>query len=343
MTYSEMISQIQTEINKVDIDTELQRFIQDAIDFLYSANAWRNLEKTKSLTITKDVETVAVPADFGEVSLIRFPLGSGKHRNLIPVSPVAFVKEQESLLGTETEPMVAMLWDELLYFYPIPVANLAITLFQRIGYTSIYEHNLTLTDDNNAASAGVAVYFDEDGGTNGEGKLLFISPTTTNAIVEFEDGDGHVHLLTIYHEADAATKGKAWYFDEDGSGVDNRNLFISPTNTDGYVGTEITNRHSHFLGFRDRDSAASLGVQVYCDEDDPSKTDRLLFVSPTNIDGTTKIIHGPDRQIPPFLEPFQVVIRLLAVSYAWRWRKDYAAMAQVEGQALKMLAKIVGA
>lgn len=50
--------------------------------------------------------------------------------------------------------------------------------YNRFGVEPTHSHTITLTDDDSAASNGVAVYFDEDA-TAGS-RLLFVSPTNAN-------------------------------------------------------------------------------------------------------------------------------------------------------------------
>lgn len=50
----------------------------------------------------------------------------------------------------------------------------------------------------------------------------------------------HTHDLTIKDDDNAATTGVALYFDEDAASVDQRVLFVSPTNADGTWRTQST-------------------------------------------------------------------------------------------------------
>ncbi len=136
---------------------------------------------------------------------------------------------------------------------------------------------VTVTDDNTAATNGVAVYVHTDNGVGAH--LEFVSPTSA-------DGTGTLatsgNAYFISHDATNAALGKALYFDEDATNEDSRFLVVSPSGQDLHfsVGGGKTIKFKHDA------SAASNGVQVYFDEDATPVTARLRFVSPTNVNGS---------------------------------------------------------
>lgn len=82
-----------------------------------------------------------------------------------------------------------------------------------------------IQDDDNAASGGVALYFDEDA-TLGS-RLL--ANTGRDCFVNVGQG----RFIKITHNATPATPGVQVYFDEDAATTYGRLLFVSPTNASG--------------------------------------------------------------------------------------------------------------
>ena len=86
---------------------------------------------------------------------------------------------------------------------------------------------VAIEDDDNAATAGVALYFDEDG--QEDERFQFVSPINADVYLQTANG----RRIRIKDNDDAATAGVAVYVDDDGATADERLLFVSPTNADG--------------------------------------------------------------------------------------------------------------
>lgn len=135
-------------------------------------------------------------------------------------------------------------------------------------------------DDDSAASNGVALYVHVDE-TLEQGTPLahleFVSPTNADGTGTISSGGA-----TFYVQDDdaAATGGVALYFDEDATVADER--FLANTGRDCYV--MLSN--GELLKVKHNATPGSAGVQVYFDEDASNSYQRLLFVSPTNANGT---------------------------------------------------------
>ncbi len=135
---------------------------------------------------------------------------------------------------------------------------------------------IKITDDDDAATTGVAVYVHSDDGVNASFK--FVSPTNA-------DGSGILDTAgSLYFIKDsdaAATDGVVMYLDEDATPATDRLLIVSPSGQDMVYtlgnGKQIKLTHSA--------DAASDGVAVFFDEDAATADLKLMFVSPTNTDG----------------------------------------------------------
>lgn len=140
------------------------------------------------------------------------------------------------------------------------------------------ETKVAVKDDDNAATAGVAVYIHidetvEQGSARAHAE--FVSPTNA-------DGTGTAYSggPTYYVQDDdaAATGGVALYIDEDAT-LGSR--FLANTGRNCYLniggGRSVKVTHNA--------TPATPGVQVYFDEDASNSYERLLFVSPTNTSG----------------------------------------------------------
>jgi len=139
--------------------------------------------------------------------------------------------------------------------------------------------DIEITDLDAAASTGVAVYVHldevmEQGGYKGH--LEFVSPTNT-------DGSGTVSSggasFKIQDDDAAATGGLALYIDEDGTAGAR---FLANTVHTVYI--ELSN--GEFLKVTPNADPGTPGVQVYFDEDATNSYERLMFVSPTDTDGS---------------------------------------------------------
>lgn len=92
-----------------------------------------------------------------------------------------------------------------------------------------------IQDDDNAATGGLQVYFDEDG-TNADERFLANITQANDVFIMLSNGE----MLRINHDASASSNGVAVYFDEDGSNSYERLRFVSPTDTDGTGATDDT-------------------------------------------------------------------------------------------------------
>lgn len=92
-----------------------------------------------------------------------------------------------------------------------------------------------IQDDDDAATGGVALYFDEDA-TIGS-RLL--ANTGRDCLVDIGNG----RVIKVTHNATPATPGVAIYFDEDAAATHGRLQFVSPTNVSGSetTQTEVAN------------------------------------------------------------------------------------------------------
>lgn len=339
MTLSDMLTELQSELDRDDIDSRILRWIQQSVDGVFNNVSFINTRLSAVLTTTVSQETLSVPLDLGEIGELRYTPGTGAGHMLRRLAPEVFFRRYSDQTNTGY-PSEYCFFNNLLYLSPLPVSALTLTLHYTIASANIYVHGLPITDDDNAAVSGVQVYLDEDGISTGIGKLLFVSPTTTDALVQVAIGDGHYHNAVVYHDADAATLGVAWYFDEDFGVSEDRNLFVSPTGTDCVVQTGITRKHSHYVRFVDSDAAASDGVAVYCDEDVADKAQRLLFVSPTDSDGLTDLLLSVDGSLPPFLERYHEAVFLQALAKGLRFLGKIDVANYVKREAIMALGSV---
>lgn len=148
---------------------------------------------------------------------------------------------------------------------------------------------VNVTDDDSAASNGVAVYVHTTDGRTAW--FEFVSPTNADATFTLNNGGS---TGFIFDSDAAATNGVALYFDEDAANADERLLVASPSGQDLLVPVPGANK---FIRLKHNAAPGTPGVQVYCDEDGSNSYERLLFVSPTNADGTA----NTDDAVVPFV------------------------------------------
>jgi len=158
------------------------------------------------------------------------------------------------------------------YLLEFDATNQKIKAYQSVP--DITAETVAITDADGAAAAGVAIYAHTYDGVTAH--LQFVSPTNANGTCTLNEGGSTLFL----RDADGAAGGVQVYFDE----AWNELQVVSPTGADLLLplanGTLLPLYHNA--------DAASEGVAVYFDEDATNAYERLLFVSPTDLDGTTE-------------------------------------------------------
>lgn len=328
MQISMMITEIGLEIDRTDLDERIKLWIQQAIDFVYSTLPWRSVQKSANLVTVASTRTVSFPSDYGETRMLAYDASDNSGKRVNPLPPKTFFAKYP---GTERTgpPIDFTIFENKIHLSPTPDKIYNLDLYYRIASPNIYEHTVIVKDADGAAGTGVQVYVNEDAIGTGEGSLLFVSPTNNDAIMRIQTLDGHTHEFTINDDNDAATNGVAIYLDENSTDVRDRFLFVSPTNQNTVVRSETQRKHNHFLNFRDKDNAASDGVIVYCDEDSTEETERLLFVSPTDIDGSVTIVLDKEKEMSPFIETYHPVIFMYALAFGWKFLGRYDEMVKL--------------
>lgn len=132
---------------------------------------------------------------------------------------------------------------------------------------------LTIADDDSAASNGTAVYVVAKG--TGAPYLASVCAGNADTMTTIGTDD----LLSITDDDDAATLGTAVYFDED---ADQDSRLRANTGADVYIPTA----NGRLIRIVADATPSGEGVQVYVDDNGGTASERLLFVSPTNADGS---------------------------------------------------------
>jgi hypothetical protein len=154
---------------------------------------------------------------------------------------------------------------------------LASGLTTGIVYKPVADHVVNVTDDDSASGNGTALYAT----WNGVGQTCQLqSENAGNANSSFTCNDGGDTVPVIDND-DAALTGVPIYFYEDAADGD-RFLINSPTGTDLYF-QSTSGRYIKLTHVAD---PTADGIQVYFDDDAGNSYERLLFVSPTNTNGT---------------------------------------------------------
>lgn len=143
-----------------------------------------------------------------------------------------------------------------------------------------YSKTLNVMDDDSAASNGTDLFIYPYNGPFW--RFASACANTADAGVRFDvAGDGYA---IVTHNADPATNlgGIAVYFDEDAlSG--SRFMFVNATTADDAFVAFTCGRTMRIVNNSD---AATDGVAVHFDDDAADVSERLLFISPTDTDGT---------------------------------------------------------
>lgn len=146
-----------------------------------------------------------------------------------------------------------------------------------VAYKPIANHVINITDADGAAGSGVVMYAHLVG--DGQKAILkFVSPTSAMGSFTCNNGGDTVYVIDSDTAADG---GVQVYFDEDGTDG-SRLLINSPIGKDLYVETST----GRWIKLTHNADPATPGVLVYFDEDAGNSYERLLFVSPTNTNGT---------------------------------------------------------
>ena len=135
-------------------------------------------------------------------------------------------------------------------------------------------------DSDNAASTGVAIYvhIDELGETD---DAHLESVTAGNADFYWALGNGGP-VVRVEDDDAAATGGVQLYFDEDAADPDSRFFAAVPSLKDTFVYAS----DGRAIRIKYHATPSSVGVAVYGDDDGANNYERMLFVSPTNADGS---------------------------------------------------------
>lgn len=168
------------------------------------------------------------------------------------------------------------------------------------GYTFEYDHTnqkvkvygvstntITVTDDDNAASTGVAIYLHIADTLVQEGtKIGHIESVTAGNADTYVALNNGGPVVRVLDDDAASTAGLQIYFDEDASNDDER--FMADLDLVGGGDAFVMASDGSFIRIKDDDNAATTGVAVYVDDDAANDYERVLFVSPTNADGTAQ-------------------------------------------------------
>lgn len=139
-----------------------------------------------------------------------------------------------------------------------------------------------VTDDDDAATNGTAVYAHIDRVDGGAGFLAHLeSVTAGNANSYFDIGTSGPRVRVLDDNA-AATGGLQVYFDEDAANEDSRFLI---NNTLTGKDLFLLSSTGQLVRLKHDANAATTGVALYFDDNGATVEARLLFVSPTNTAG----------------------------------------------------------
>lgn len=159
----------------------------------------------------------------------------------------------------------------------ITIKNVSTIVSAEIRVVTSTQENILITDDDNAASTGVAIYIHTKDGTNAW--LEFVSPTDADGLITLNNGGS---TAMVFDLDAAATDGVVVYVDDDGATQNERLLCISPSAKDLIV--PIAEGNGKTIVFKHDASAASNGTQIYLDEDAGNSYERLLSVTAGDAD-----------------------------------------------------------
>jgi len=345
MRLSLMISEILSTIDReagTALNARALFWIQGAIDLVYATLPKEERQRTETLTCVTSQQWLDIPSDFG--GIINIKDSSNQYLNYL--TPELFFDRSgyDSAEGTSRDYTV---WDSRFLFNPIPDSAISLKALYHLDRPNIYTHNLTIEHviAGTIASDYVQVYIDEDALKTGEGKLLFVSPTTSDSKVWIQSVDGHKHEITVYHDANAATH-PAWWFDEGASNAWERNFFISPTLASTVTYTSNIRRHHHLVNFIHNPDPTTFpdgnNAKVYIDEDNVDRGKRLAFTSPTTTDGTCELTHAKEGVFPGFLERYQQAIYNFALAEGHSYNKNPGLAKYANERAAALLSMVTG-
>lgn len=183
--------------------------------------------------------------------------------------------------------------------------------WNRLGLSN---QSISVKDDDNAATAGVAVYVHIDEVIE-QGTLLAhleaVNANNADSVARLFQGGP---LIPIQDDDNAATGGLALFFDEnDTAGLRFSADFDRITGTDNAPAVVVRAEDGSFIRIKDQDnpSGESGTVQVYFDDDAANDYQRLLFVSPTNANGSDRLwIYG--GEVPEATDLSAVTMQVVA-------------------------------
>ncbi len=141
----------------------------------------------------------------------------------------------------------------------------------------------TVIDDDSAATNGTAVYIHVDEVSQAGSPIAHLeSANAGNANAGFNVGNGGPSGV-VKDDDNAATLGVQVYFDEDATNADERFLI---NNIYGGIDRFIVLEDGKAIRFTHDASASTNGVALYFDDDAANNYERLLFVSPTDANGS---------------------------------------------------------
>lgn len=149
------------------------------------------------------------------------------------------------------------------------------------GAPSLSARTLNVMDDDSAASNGTAVNVVQLDSTN----RLFLESTTANdasVTVQVDEADDYI----VVGDNDSPG-GVQLYVDED---ADGGSQLLA--NLDGAIDGYLVTAGGRMVRVKHDASPTGEGVALYVDDDAADKTERFLFVSPTNADATVEL-HAP--------------------------------------------------
>ena len=340
MRLSELISEIGYDLDRTSIDDQVKFWVQQAIDTVYAALPKKERQRSVTITAATGVQEVNAPSDFGDFDTIY----DSDKEPLAYLTPREFFAPDKNLASGG--PIEFTYWNNQILFSPIPDAGTSYTFNYFLEKPNVYVHDLTMSHYASMV-AHVQVYIDEDGVAEGEGKLLFVSPTSADAKIQLQTADGHRHEVIVYHDVDAATKGAPWYFDENATNAYERNFYLSPTLSDTVIRTANTRRHHHYLNFIHNPDPTSHpdgnNVAVYVDEDGLDRSLRFGYISPTTTATVAnELIQDVDNVVPGLIELYHSSVFEFAMAKGHRFNKRYDRAAAHEAAAGVLMAFILG-